>query len=97
MRCATKETPFQFIDGNILKSCRTGLTNYTQPISHHIAPLVTGANTHTQTHAHATHTHTQTHTHTYRHTYQCANKNNFKKPGVHVWFKNAFDSDMNDK
>ena len=39
--------PFQFIlefiDGDILKSCRMGLANYTQPKLHHINPLVINA------------------------------------------------------
>ena len=73
----TKAIPFQFIDGNILKSCRTDLTNYTWPISYHITRLVR-----------------QTHRQTDRHTYQCANKNDFKKLGVRgwrscAWFKNS--------
>ena len=38
-----KATPIQFINGNKLKSCRMGLTNHTQPISHHITPLVINA------------------------------------------------------
>ena len=49
----TLATPFQFIDGYILRSCRTDLTNHTQPISHHIKPLVInalgGGQTHTNT------------------------------------------------
>ena len=49
-----------------------GLTNRTQPIAHHIMPLViNGLGVDTQTDAHI-------HTHAYRH----ANKNNFKKLGV---------------
>ena len=36
----TKATSIQFIDGNKLKSCRTGLTNHTWPISRCIMPLV---------------------------------------------------------
>ena len=53
MCCVTIAMPFQFIDGNILKSCRTGLTNHTQPISHHIMPLVINAiGEDTQTQAH---------------------------------------------
>ena len=55
MHCVTKTTPIKFIDGNKLKSCRTGLTNHTRPISHHITPLVINAlrsDTHTQTHRH---------------------------------------------
>ena len=32
--------PFQFIDSNILKGLKTCLTNHTQPVSHHIMPLV---------------------------------------------------------
>ena len=66
--CDTKATPFQCIDDNILKSSTTGLTNHTQPISHHITPLVInalGGGTHTQAHIP-------------RH----ANENNFKKPGT---------------
>ena len=53
-RCVTKAMPFQFIDGNILKSCRTGLTNHTRPISHHIMQLVinTLKGGHTDTHTH---------------------------------------------
>ena len=43
MLCVTKATPFQFIDGNILKSCRMGLTHHTWPILHHIMPLVINA------------------------------------------------------
>ena len=35
IRCVTKAMPFQFIDGNILKSCRMGFTNHTRPISYH--------------------------------------------------------------
>ena len=42
MRCVTKATPFQFTDGNKLKSCRTGLTN------HILMPL--GADTQTDRH-----------------------------------------------
>ena len=81
--CATKVTPIQFIDGNKLKSCRTGLTNHTWPIPRHIMPLVIKAlrsgHTHTQMHTQMrTHrcTHTRTHarahartrTHTHTHT-----------------------------
>ena len=55
-RCVTKATPFQFIDGNILKSCRIGLTNHTLPISHHIMPLVINV-------LRSGHRHTQTQTH----------------------------------
>ena len=53
-RCVTKATPFQFIDGNILKSCRTGLTNHTQSISHHVTLLVINSlgSWHTDTHTH---------------------------------------------
>ena len=41
MRCVTKATFLQFINGNKLKSCRTSLTNHTWPIiPHHITPLV---------------------------------------------------------
>ena len=47
----TKAMPFQFIDGNKLKTYKMGLTNHTWPISHHITPLVingfTGGHTHT--------------------------------------------------
>ena len=43
MGSVTKATPFQFIDGNILKSCKTCLTNHTRPISPHIMPLVINA------------------------------------------------------
>ena len=52
MRCVTKATPIQFIDGNKLKSCRMGLTNHTRPISHHITPLVINGlgGGHTDTH-----------------------------------------------
>ena len=54
--CVTKAMPIQFIDDNKLKSCRTGLTNHTWPISHHIRPLVIndlgGGQTDRQTHAH---------------------------------------------
>ena len=76
MHWVTNATPFQFIDGNILKSCRMGLIHRTQAISHYITPLVINAvggghtdrqtktHTHTHTHAHA-HTHTHTHTHTH--------------------------------
>ena len=46
--------PIQFINGNKLKSCKTGLTNHTRPISHLIMPLVInvlwGRHTDTQTH-----------------------------------------------
>ena len=46
--------PFQFIDGNILKSCRMGLTNHTWPVSHYIMSLVINAlgGGHTDTHTH---------------------------------------------
>ena len=70
--CVIKATPFQFIGGNIFKSCRTVLTNHTQPISHHITPLVINA----------LGADTQTVTQTHIHTYQCVNNNNFKKPGM---------------
>ena len=47
----TKAMPIQFIDSNKLKSCKMGLTNHTQPISHHIMLLVIdgirGGHTHT--------------------------------------------------
>ena len=69
MCCVTKATPIRFITGNKLKSCRMGLTNHTQPVSHHITPLVINA---------LEGRHTDTHTHTYRR----ANKNNFKKSGT---------------
>ena len=57
MHCVTKATPIQFINGNKLKSCRMGSTNYTQPMSHHITPLVING-------PRGRHTGTQTHTHT---------------------------------
>ena len=37
MHCATKATPFQFIDSSFLNSCRT---NHTWLISYFIMPLV---------------------------------------------------------
>ena len=40
MRCVTSAMVLQFIDDNILKSFRMGLTNHTWPISHHIRLLV---------------------------------------------------------
>ena len=59
-----------FIDGNKLKSCRTGLTDHIQHISHHIMLLVINGfgcgHTDTQTHTHR-HTDTQTDTHTHTH------------------------------
>ena len=67
MYCLAKATPIQFINGNKLKSCRMGLTNHTQPVSHHIMPLVINA-------LEGGHTDTQT--------YQRANKDNFKKSGM---------------
>ena len=61
MHGVTKVTPIQFIDGNKLKSYRTGLTNHTRPISHDIVPLVInglgGRHTNRQTN---THKHTDT-------------------------------------
>ena len=69
-RCVTKAAPLQFIDGNILKSRITCLTNPPQPISHHITPLVINT---------LGSGHTDRHTHTYQH----MNTNNFKKPGAH--------------
>ena len=61
--CVTKVMPIQFIDSNILKSCITGSTNHTKPISHHIMPLVINAlRADTQTHR-QTHTDRQTDTH----------------------------------
>ena len=39
----TKAKPSQFINGNILKSCRMALTNRTWSILHHITPLVSNA------------------------------------------------------
>ena len=84
----TKATPIQFIDSNKLISCRMGLTNHTQPTSHHnfIMPLVIngfrGGHTHTHT---RTRTHTHTHTHTYIHTHThilTCKQNHFKKPGT---------------
>ena len=55
MLYVTKAMPIPFIDCNKLKSCRMGLTNHTQPISHHIMPLVInvlrGRHTHTHTDA----------------------------------------------
>ena len=70
--CVTNATPIQFIDGNKLESCGMGSTNHTRPISYHIMPLVINAfgGRHTDTHIH-------------KHTYQCTNKNDFKKPGKH--------------
>ena len=70
MRCVIKATPIQFIDGNKLKSCRTGLTNHTWPLSHPIMPLVINAFG------------ADTQTHIQRHTYRHTNQNNFKKPGI---------------
>ena len=83
----TKATPIHFIDGkcNIKqlkagKSRKTCLTNYKQPKSHHIMPLVITALG-------------GRHTHRHTHTYQCVNENDFKKPrkwplAVCTWFKN---------
>ena len=68
MHCVTKATPIQFINSNKLKSCRMGLSNHTQPISHHINPQIINA-------LGRRHTHTQT--------YGTQNKKNiFKKPGM---------------
>ena len=67
-------TPIHFIDGKCHvqklkagKSHETCLSNRTQPISHHITPLVINAlrGGHTDTHA-----------------YRRANQSNFKKPGA---------------
>ena len=64
-------TPVHSMDGKCHikaeESCKTCLTNRTQPISHHITTLVVNAlrGGHTDTH-----------------TYQRMNQNNFKKPGV---------------
>ena len=64
-----------------------GLTNHTRPLSHHIMPLVLvfnalGVETHTYTPT-DTHMHTQRDRYTRAtHTYQRANKSDFKKPGV---------------
>ena len=69
--CVTNATPFQFIDGNILKNYRMGLNNHTRPISHHITPLPINA-------LGGGHTDKQTD----RHTYQRVSKNDFKKAGV---------------
>ena len=54
--------PFHFIDSNILKSCRTGLTNHTWSTLHNIMPLViNGLQMDTQTDRQ---TDRQTYTHT---------------------------------
>ena len=87
IRCVTKARSFKFIDGNILKSCRTDLTDHTQPISHYIMPLVINAlrvdvHTHTQTHTHVQSTHTDAQTKGFqetRHTQSAA---------THTWLKN---------
>ena len=55
IRCVTKDTHFQVIDGNILKSRKTCLTNHTWSISLHTMPLVInvlGADTQTDKHTH---------------------------------------------
>ena len=61
--CVTKATLIQFINSNKLKSCRTGLTIHTWPISHHITTLdINGlGGRHTGTHTY-THTDKQTKT-----------------------------------
>ena len=74
MRCVTKAKPFKFIDGNILKSCRTGLTDHTQPISHYITPLVINAL--------RVDVHTHTNTHTYKAHILMHKQKDFKKPGT---------------
>ena len=70
-RFVNKSTPFQFINGDILKSRKTCLTNHTGPISCHWLLMPSR-----RMHIHTTHAHTQTHTR------QHASKNNFKKPGI---------------
>ena len=84
MGSVTKAMPFQFIDGNILKSCKTGLTNHTQPISHHIMPLVinalSGGQTERQTDRQ---TDRQTHTHIPMH-----EQKQFQETG-HAWLQAA--------
>ena len=87
MHYVTKATPINFIDGKCHikqlkagKSRKTCLTNYTQPISHHMMPLVITALE-------------GRHIHRHTHTYQRMNKNDFKEPhkwpsAVCTWFKN---------
>ena len=53
MYYVTKTTPIQFIDGNKLKSCGTGLINHTQPVSCHWLLMPLGAEIHMQTHTDA--------------------------------------------
>ena len=79
--CVTKATPIQFTNGNRLKNSRTGLTNHTQPISHHWLLMPSGVDrdrqretdrqterqTDRQTDRH-THKHTHKHTHANTHT-----------------------------
>ena len=50
MHCVTKAKPFQFIDSNILKSCKTCLTNHTRPVLHHWLLMPLGADTHIPMH-----------------------------------------------
>ena len=80
-RCVTKATLFQFIDGNILKSCRMGLTNLTKPILHHITPLVINAL------GGGHKTHTETHTHTDARTKVISKKPGARPKAAHAWFK----------
>ena len=51
--CVTKDMPIPFTNSNKLKNCRTGLTNHTQPISHHWLLMPSGVDTHTNTYRHA--------------------------------------------
>ena len=52
MCCVTKATPIKFINGNKLKSCKTGLTNHTWPLSHHWLLIPLGADAQAPRHTH---------------------------------------------